>query len=579
MEEKKLTGYPAIDKPWLKLYNKKAIEAPLPECTIYEYLRAKNTDNMNRSAIRYYGASITYTQMFDKVDAVAASLSTMGVSLGSVVTIAMFNQPEAIYLLLALNKIGAIANFVFGGAPQAELKHQLLSTNSHVVFSLDLFTESFLSIAKETSLKKLISVPITQSMSAISRLAVSVSGKIEKINIRKSSLVMKWKEFLCVNRKTSSEIQSANDPNAVAFITYTGGTTGGSKGVMLTNKATLAVAEQYMRGEPELHRSSIWMQIIPFFTAYGITCSLIIPLAVGMTLIVRLPLADSLLQLCKKFKPNHIVSGPAVWESFAEANVNLDLSYLIAPISGGDMLRESAEEKINAYLERCGCQYKLMNGYGMTEVGAAVACNFKDKYEFGSVGAPFVKNVIAAFDIATGNELPYYKEGEICICAPSMMIGYVAQTSETNNIMRRHNDGNIWIHSGDLGYVSPAGFIHISGRLKRYTLSYKNGVAKKIFSLDIEKILLQHEIVLDCAVVPAADEEKVYAPVAYIVPKEDSWSTAQMNAELVAWSNVHLDELYRPKRYYFIKEFPRTKLGKVDYMALERMATKEEQNG
>ena len=135
------------------------------------------------------------------------------------------------------------------------------------------------------------------------------------------------------------------------------------------------------------------------------------------------------------------------------------MSYFIAPITGGDTLPEKVEKKIDAYLEKCGSPYKLMNGYGMTEVGAAVSVNYRHAYEFGSVGAPFVKDVVSAFDVDTGKELPIGQEGEICINTPSTMIGYLNNPEETDNILRRHEDGLLWVHSGDLGYISENGFI------------------------------------------------------------------------------------------------------------------------
>lgn len=570
MGKENLTGYPSIDKPWLKFYSIEAITEPMPQSTVYEFLRTKNKDNMGKTALNYYGSDVTYQEMFAMTDRVAAALCQMGVTTNDVVTIAMINQPEAIYLLLALNKIGAIANFVFGGATEKELIHQLTTSGSHIVFTADLFANNFISIANEIEIQKIVFVPLSQSMSLFYRMAIKLTKKTPKAILKED--VLNWEQFLAQGSRNIQCITAAQNADAVAFITYTGGTTGGSKGVMLTNQAALSVAEQYMRGEPGLHRESKWMQIIPFFTAYGITCSLVIPMAVGMTLIIRIPLAESLLQLFKKFKPNHIVGGPAVWEAFADDNKSLDLSGLIAPISGGDTLRESTEAKVDAYLKKCGSRYPLMNGYGMTEVGAAVACNFEGKYEFGSVGIPFVKNIIAAFDVETGEELPYDAEGEICICTPSMMLGYVANPKETENILRRHSDGRIWVHSGDLGYISSNGFVHISGRLKRYIMTYTNGVAKKIFSLDVERALLLHESVANCAVVPMPDAEKNQVPAAFIISRDNNFDQSVRCEELGACCEKAIHELYCPRKYFFVDSFPRTKLGKVDYLALERIA-------
>ncbi|MBQ3693049.1 MAG: AMP-binding protein, partial [Clostridia bacterium] len=168
------------------------------------------------------------------------------------------------------------------------------------------------------------------------RIGAGILKKMKPLPLPDDSRFMSWKQFFKSSKGSSF---TAHDPDAPAFITYTGGTTGGSKGVLLSNKAVIAVAQQYIIGEKELYRDSKWIQVLPLFIAYGVTCSLMIPLTVGMTLIVRLPMADSIAQLCKKFRPNHVMYGPAFWEAFADDNENLDLSYFIKQNS---VLRKTA---------------------------------------------------------------------------------------------------------------------------------------------------------------------------------------------------------------------------------------------
>ena len=263
---------------------------------------------------------------------------------------------------------------------------------------------------------------------------------------------------------------------------------------------------------------------------------------------------------------------PAFWEDFADKNEKLDLSSLVSPISGGDVLTEKAERKIDEYLQRCGCKTRLMNGYGMSEVCAAVSVNFDRIYEFGSVGTPFVKNIISAFDVDSGEELQYGQEGEICIHTPSMMIGYLKNEEETSNIIRMHEDGLLWIHSGDLGYISENGFIHISGRLKRYILTFYNGVAKKVFCLDIEKRLIENPIVEKCVTVPYDSEEFNQVPVTFVILSKGVVADKEAEKALRKYADENLEDIYRPVRYFFVDSFPHTKVGKIDYRSLETKA-------
>lgn len=150
-----------------------------------------------------------------------------------------------------------------------------------------------------------------------------------------------------------------------------------------------------------------------------------------------------------------------------------------------------------------------------------------------------------------------------------MMLGYVNNETETDNIIRRHEDGKLWVHSGDVGYVDKDGFIYVNGRLKRYFLHIENGIQKKIFSLDIEKVLLKHPKVENCAVVPIADKMTFQVPVAYIILKEGCRAETDAETELQAYAIKYLTDGYRPVKYIFTDRFPLTKIGKVGYQVLE----------
>ena len=569
MEEMKMTGYPSIDKPWLKHYSEEQINSPLPDCTMYELIYKNNQDNLNRTALNYYGTKISYGKMLDEISLLSGALEDLGVKRGDIVTICMINSPETIFLFFALNKLGAAANMVYGSSTTKELKKYITDTRSTIVFTLDMFQDKFEEIAVETGLQRIIVANLIQSMSPVTRLGAKYLKGLKPKALPKDPHFMSWKQFSKMKRPCETVCHDADAP---AVITYTGGTTGGSKGAILSSRAVNAVAQQYILGEKNLLRNQTWTQVLPLFIAYGVTCSLMIPLAVGMTLIVRIPMSESIAALCKRFRPNHIVYGPAFWEAFADDNTDLDLSYFVAPVTGGDTLRPSVEAKINSYLQTHNSPDLLMNGYGMTEVGAAVSVNFRHAHELGSVGIPFTHSIISAFDSETGAELPYGQEGELCICTPSMMSGYVNNPKETAKMIRVHDDGKYWVHSGDLGFVNKNGFIHVSGRLKRYMLCIANGVQKKVFSLDIEKVLLENPMVENCAVVPIDHPELFQAPIAYIILKHDFVASDVTKAELRTYCETTLEEVYRPQKYIFVEKFPLTKVGKVDYLALEKRA-------
>ena len=568
-DNKPLTGYPSIDKPWLKYYSEEEINEPLPDETVYNYIKDCNKDILQSKAINYYGRNIRYRELFAKTDAVASALENMGVKSGQYVSVCMINSPETIFLIFALNKIGAVANMICGADTPSEIRQHIIDADSQFVFTLDIFQEKILEAIKGTKVVKVVVSSLMQEMSLFSRLGARILKKSKAVPLMKDGRFIAWKAFIRLNNGESS---LAHDGNAPAFVTYTGGTTGGSKGVIISSNAALAVAKQYMAGEGNTKRGSKWVLILPLFIAFGVVCSLAIPFMAGMTIIIRLPFGEKMGDVCKKFKPEYFVFSPAFWEDFADKNEPLDLSYMIAPMSGGDMLTEKAEKKVNDYLQRCGCKAKLISGYGMSESSGAVSVNFMRVYEFGSVGAPFVKDIVSAFDIDTGAELRYGEEGELCFNTHSMMLGYLNNPEETKNIIREHDDGLLWIHSGDLGYITENGFIHICGRLKRYILTFYNGVAKKVFCLDIEKKLIQNPLVEKCVAIPMDSEEFNQVPAAYVILPKGVQADQETEEALKKYAEDNMEFVYRPVRYFFVDSFPQTKVGKVDYRKLEEMA-------
>ena len=569
MPKKKMSGYPSVDRPWLKYYSERAINAPLPEATLYEYIYEQSQGNRKKTAIHYYGNDISYQELFDKIDLVAGGLEGVGIGKSDVVTICMINSPEAVLLIFALNKIGAVANLIYGVSSEKEIKKYIEDSNSKAVFTLDVFQSKISNIFEDITPSDVIVVRTDQSMSSDDSDGQTIMQSIPEVSEVIDDRFVTWDTFL-IKAKPSKILVS--EPHCPAVITYTGGTTGGSKGVVQSSFGMIANIWQYCQMNIDLKSNSKWVLVFPLFIGFGLF-SLLIPLSMGMTVIIRQPMADSIAHLCKKFKPNHIVYGPAFWEAFAEEEEDLDLSYLIEPMTGGDVLHPNVEKKINNYLESHGSEYCIMNGYGMSELGPGISINCKRAYESDSVGVPFVKNVVAVCDIDTGAELKYGEQGEICVCAPSMMIGYLNNQEETDNIIKKHQDGRLYIHTGDIGFISENGFIHISGRLKRYLLCIKNGVQKKIFSLDIERVLNKCPIVKKCVVVPVDDAQFNQVPVAFVILKKAEHDQLRAKEELKNYCAGKLEAIYCPVDYRFVNSFPKTRVGKIDYRSLESIVS------
>ena len=263
MTERNLTGFPSIDRPWLKYYSEEALNAPLPEGSMYDYMTACNAGRMDETALNYFGRKITHRQLQTEIDRCARALIASGVKAGDVVSLCMLAMPEMIYLLYAINKIGAIANFLVMSATQQELRGQLAVTGSKLVIALDMAMPQIKEAAGDSN--RVISVSLAQSMPLPAAIVYRLKAKQSRAE------AVAWREFLASGDQVSlpSCVTGKETP---AVIEYTGGTTGKAKGVLVSNGAANAIAFQYRVSNNilDFEPGQRFLNILPPFLAYGI---------------------------------------------------------------------------------------------------------------------------------------------------------------------------------------------------------------------------------------------------------------------------------------------------------------------
>lgn len=562
MPEQNLTGYPSIDKPWLKYYSEKAINAPLPKCTIYEYLWENNKDHLDDVALNYFGNKITYGKLFESIEKAAKGFMSIGIKPGDIVPIICIATPEIIFSFYALNRIGAVSNWLDLRMPTEKLLNEIKTCNSPICL---LFEKADPLLCSKISLLgiKCIYISISDSL----QFPKNLFYKTKKINTLEN-MIISWNEFL-ENANTSIIACDGQGKDSLAILEHTGGTTGTSKAVMLTNQNVNSVVEQYRMGSTPLSRQDRWLSIGFPFIAYSLICSIHLPLSLGITGVLCFDIdVKKIKKIVQKHRCNHMSNTPTTWEQLASDSKKTNYSFLKNPVVGADTLHTSKEIEINAFLKHHGAKCEIVKGYGMTEVSSAVSVCAPPYNKTGSVGIPFLHTVISAFDPDTGDELPYNKQGEICICGPSVMLGYYNCQAETDSVLKCHNDGNIWMHSGNLGHVDADGFIFIDGRIKRMIID-RNGF--KIFAPQIEQVLSECSCVDKCCVVgmPDINYEGRQIAIAFVVVKQgviDAVNTMQKFCKKL------LPEYSIPRRYVIVDKLPYTSAGKVDYRALEKQA-------
>ena len=443
-EEKKLTGYPSIDKPWLKYYSEEAINAPLPECTIFEYLWENNKDHLDDIALNYFGRKITYGEMFKNIEKSAKAFSALGVKNGDIVVLSTVTTPETIYAFYGLNRLGAISNMVDPRTSTEEIKNYIIEVNANFVLSIDVALPKIQKAVAGTGIKTILVVSPADSLPQPKKALYNLSNRIKRETPKLSENWLRWSDFI---RQEESKICHfyPYQKNYCCVIVHTGGTTGTPKGVMLSNDNINAAAFQAIIAGFDFQRTHSWLNIMPPFIAYGIGNGLHLPLITGMEVIL-IPSFDpeKFSDLLNKYHPNHMVGVPSHYGNIIH-NAKMkkeDLSYIIAPVVGGDAMDISLELEVNDFLKEHNCTYPICKGYGMSEVAAAVcACSSYECNKIGSVGTPWPKTIMSSFDLDTGKELKFGEEGEICISGPNSMIGYYNNEEETNRIMQKHEDG------------------------------------------------------------------------------------------------------------------------------------------
>lgn len=565
--EKELTGYPSLDKPWLKYYSEEAINAPLPEYTIYEYLWENNKDHLDDIALIYWGRKITYGKLFENIDKTASAFSAIGVKEGEIVVVALPNTPENIYCVYALNKLGAVADMVDLRSKGDTLVHYLNESDARFAVICDLFAENVLEIVENIHIEKwIVSSPFDSLLAPLRTLMKLKSGEI---NLTKN--VVFWKQFLNDTPLYDTKVQAhAQD---IACIFHTSGTTGFPKGVMITNQNFNAMTVEYRHSGMAFSDGEFFLNQVPPFLAYGTILAIHLPLVLRMCINLLPDYQPS--QFAKnvsRHKPNHVIASPADWRNFLEDSRSLakDFSFLNTMASGGDAMNTKDKLSINTLVKNRGGHYKIMEGYGMTEIGSAACTNLPQCDVVGSVGVPLPLNTLCVFDNDNDCELPYGKSGEICMTGPTVMKGYYKNQTETDNVLKKHDDGKLWLHSGDIGHMDENGCVYIDGRLKRIIIRHDG---MKISPRVIEQIIMREESITTCCVVGKSDTEHGHGqvPVAFIVLNERKPQSVE---KVEAICKSELRENYIPSEYIIVEKLPLTPNGKVDYRKLEEMAKK-----
>lgn len=558
---------------WAKYYPDGQAHLEYPEGSLYDELEKSADMYPKLFAYNYFGKKVTYQTFMLQIETVAKAFRGLGVEKGDVVTICMPNTPEAIISFYALNKIGAIANIIHPLSAENEIKNYLNMSDSKYLLAIDVAHDKISNILAETKVQKTIIVSASESMPTLLNLGYNITQGY-KNKVKSNENIIQWKEFKMYANRFFGETKADVKKEDCATILYSGGTTGKSKGIILTNLNFNAVAKQCTVACGFVKPKDSLLAILPIFHGFGLgICVHTVFMNGATSILIPQFNARKFDELLKKYHPNIIIGVPTLYEALLKNKnmKNVDLSYLKGAISGGDSLSSSLKQEVDNFFKEHNANIQIREGYGLTECASASCLTPINMYKEGSIGVPLPDMIYKIVSPNTDDEMPIGEVGEIIISGPSVMAGYLNEEVETNLALQKHKDGNIWLHTGDLGYMDNDGFIFFKQRLKRMIVSS----GYNVYPSQIEETINKHNDVLTSTVIGIPHPYKIQVAKAYVVLKQDvKKSKSKIKDEIMELCQKNLARYSQPYEIEFRESLPKTKIGKINYKELETENTK-----
>ncbi len=560
--KKELTGYPSVDKPHTRFYRKDPIRDININQTIYELVFNTNKDNMNASALEYMGSIWSFDQLKEETDKAANAFHAYGLKMGDCVLCGLSNCPEAVIVLLALNKLGIISKWFDIRAGEKDIEDYANDSDCRCLIAFDLLLPRIQLMLDNTLLEKVLVIKPTDSLSKTMQLGYFLKSKF---TMPKDSRYIRFKNFIKTSEKNDDLSCVSFDKNRPSVMIQSSGTTGKPKTIVHSDFSATSCTYKIAYADMPLGIGKELLVLLPPWIAYALGDAIIMPMALGTKII-----------LSPKFEPNTIMNYLGKFTIAFAAPFNYrylrdhydeltekqreGIAKIECLVSGGDKI--SAEEN-KVFEEVFGTT--LVNGYGNNEGWGALTVNPTLCNKYGTVGIPKFEETIIAYDNVANKELSYGQVGEICALTDTMFLYYEGNEAETELIKKLHPDGKVWLHTGDLGYVDECGFITLSGRARRVIVRR----AFKISAYTIEDKICEHPLVKECVAVEVYDEIDEHVPMAYIVLKDGCSDEENIRQSIYDKCRSELKEYEIPKYFRIVESLPYTQNGKYDFRSLE----------
>jgi long-chain acyl-CoA synthetase len=518
-----------------------------PDNTAYEYLRHRRS----------------FRELEAEVRQCAKSFRALGIAPGDRVTLSLPNVPQALVMFYALNLLGAVACMTHPLSSGEEMEFYLASAKSRAFVTLYQFYDKFRPALESCGTEHIILTGAGDALPPPLRAALSLREKKPP----RAKNVLRYGDFLRLARNFAGGYEHPARGDDVAAVLYSGGTSGRTKGILLTNLNFNACALLTGEAGDCVVPGTKMLAVMPIFHGFGLGVCIHTALVGGLScLLVPRFTVKSYAKLLKNRRPNYIAGVPTLYEALLRLpdTGKLDLSPLLGVFSGGDSLPPELKNRVDRFLSERGATVRVREGYGLTECVTACCLTPPDGHREGSIGLPFRDTLFKIVTPETHEELPPGQTGEICICGPTVMAAYDGDAAETRSALQTHSDGRVWLHTGDLGELDADGYVYFRGRLKRMIVS--SGYS--VYPFQVESVLNKHEYVKQSCVVGVPDDYRMERVKAFLILGENAPPEGEAIEEIRAYCKLALAPYNRPREFEVRESFPVTLVGKIAYTKL-----------
>lgn len=555
---------PDVTTPWLDNYPPGVPEhVELPKASLAGLLEDAARDFPHAPALHFEGRTTSYAQLAEQARRFAGVLAGLGVGRGTRVGLILPNCPQAVVALFGALRLGATVVQNNPLYTERELGHQLADAGVEVLVCLDLVYERVKALRPRTAVREVIVTSMLDELPGVKRVLAPYTrkGKAASASVGKDEPVKRWREVL--GSASAVAEQSEVDPDGdLALLQYTGGTTGLSKGVMLSHANLRANIEQVRAWFPDADPGrEVMMAVLPFFHVYGLTVCLLLGVRLGAALVLqpRFDL-DGVLAAVDKYRPTLFPGVPTMYVAINNAveKGGHDLSSIKACLSGAAPLPQEVAERFERFSGG-----RLVEGYGLSESSpVAIANPIYGKRKAGTIGMPIPDTLARIADPSDPDQtMPPGEPGELALAGPQVMLGYWNQPDETAQVLR-----NGWLLTGDMATMDEEGYFAIVDRKKDLIIAG----GYNVYPREVEEILYQHPQILEVAVAGVPDAYRGEVVKAFVVLRSGEQATSD---EIREFAKARLAGYKVPRSIEFRDELPKTLIGKV----LRRALVEEEQ--